>query len=1020
MTNNPTTIAILTDTYADYQKALVDRISIECNRRGYGALCITGRELESYLPVEQSGVLGGRLYSLLQGNVLSGLISLTGTIENGVDPVELEDFIGQFEVPKVSIGLELPGMPNVLVDDRMGMEDLVRHLIVSTKAKNIAFVQGFENDPYSDQREDIYRRVLAEAGCRVSESFVVRGNYDTYETYRVVSDLLRSDGDQIDAIVAANDAMALSAARAITSLGYDIPGDIAVTGFDDTGEASRHSPALTTVRQPLTAMAFQSVDLLVSQLMAPGKAKCESQVRVVKSELIIRGSTILGREGPEGDCRDSHSIDDLYDQIMFSMSGLPVPDNVNLRSLTDCLWKTLGDGGEHLSCMLKKSLLNDVTPATQHWWSNLCHQMESYSARMLLSTPKKRFIPVVVAALSVVKERIWAISMEREFDINQLRNAHAIMHLQMSSCTTQEDILATTTTWLECINPQRWFLVWYKSPLEKPDVEAKLTQVYGKGNSVSSCGECFESRQVLPDYLLSEFNEGLMALSPIHAGGLHFGYLLIDPIGVKSVDIASVSVSISNAMRGLYLTSKLNQKTDDLENANIELNQLAKYDGLTGLPNRWHFHQTLEQEFARSIDEDKSLALLFIDLDGFKAVNDNMGHDAGDKLLFIISKRLQRGMDTVNGYSFVARLGGDEFTMIVTVDRQSSQQVLAELSLTLLRLVAQPCKINGQSVVVSASIGYSIKSAEVQDTESLLGQADRAMYKAKATGRNCFIAYSPSIENINNHRMHLVQKLRNGLMNGDLQVHYQPRVDLSTGQICGAEALMRWSEIGEDGPVVVASPDDFIPAAERAGLIKELDFTALEQCLSQILRWRQYGIDIVISVNVSVVCLQQESFVSDVLKRIEHYQVKPSSIELEITESAAMGDVEANFTKLSMLKEAGVQLSIDDFGTGYSSLSYLKKFPVDNLKIDRSFIMEITEENGEIVAETAVVRAIVALGKSMRIGLVAEGIETRYQHEFVKKLGCIEGQGFYFSKPVSADEITDMLLQDVGSLKWAA
>ncbi len=1020
MINGRSTIAVLVDEYIDYQKALVDTIAAEHHSRGYGTLCITGRELESQTS-DVKNALGGRLYPLLQSNIISGLISLTGTIGNNVDLTELTNFVARFNVPKVSIGIELKGMPNVLVDDQSGMRDLVTHLITDTKAKNIAFLQGFVNDPYSDQRELIYRTVLKEAGFSVDESLIVRGNYDPFESYQVVHDLLRKHGNSIDAIVAANDAMALSAARAITALGYDIPGDIAVTGFDDTGEASKHSPALTTVRQPLALMARQSVLLLQEQIDYQVDGSLEPITAVVKSELVIRGSTLSGANGQAGLDSINSSADSLYEKIMTSMSGLSTPENVDLHAITESLWETLADGGDHLSLALNKSLVDSIGVEQQHWWSNLCHQIESCSELILESSTDKPFLPIIIAALSTVKERAWALSMEREFDIGRVRSAHANMHLRMSSCTTRADILATLTEWLDCIKPTRWYLVWYEKPLSSPDKQARLVQVSGLGEPISFNKGKFESIDVLPRSVADEMNDGLLVLSPIYAGGVYFGYLLIEPVGVKSADVDSVAVSIGNAMRNRYLMSKLKQKSADLEQANTELNQLAKYDALTGLPNRWHFHQRLNDAYINSNNEGVLLGVLFVDLDGFKLVNDSMGHDAGDNLLRIIADRLQQALDAFEGDAYVARLGGDEFTAIVQMNHLHGEQQIARLSAAMLKLVTQPCDIAGQSVVVSASIGYALNTQEVLSAESLLSKADIAMYRAKESGRNAAIPYTPDLEHADRQRLHLEQKLRKAISNGDLQIHFQPRIDLTSGRICGAEALMRWIEQEDDGSqVIVARPDQFILLAEKTGLIKQLDATALEQCLCQINEWKQIGIEITVSINVAVTCLQQDNFVNDVLSRIEHHGINPSLVELEITESAAMGDAVENFAKLDSLKKAGIRLSIDDFGTGYSSLSYLKKFPVDYLKIDRSFIMEITKENYEDTTETAVVRSIVALGKSLQIGLLAEGIETELQHQFVVSLGCDEGQGYYFHKPMPADELTKILMQDRELFKRAA
>lgn len=1005
------TIAILADDYIEYQKLLVNSIASEVKNCGYGALCIIGAEVDGCAQENQPGLLGGRIYPHVHGTVIDGLISLSGTIGNNVSVDKLSEFVTGYGVPAVSVGIELTGMPNVMVDDRTGMVNLVNHLIEDTTAQNFAFIQGLDHDPYSERREAIFRDILLESGIAINESLIVRGNYDPLLTYQVVLELLAEHG-RVDAIVAANDAMALSAARAVTSKGYEIPTDVLITGFDDTGEASRHSPALTTVRQPLFEIAKKSVSMLIDQLHgSAASARDGFESVTVNTELIIRGSTACSQNSALSSADFVLSSEEIFDRIKGSMVGLSAPQDFDLMALSESIYKTITESYDYFSEYINECLLDDIRIDQQHWWSNLCYQIESCANNLAKVAVDKTFRSLVVAALATVREKLWALSMEREFDVITYNNWHALLHLEMSSCIKQEEILATTATWIGHVKPKGWCLVWNDEPQPTPHRKSSVAQRLVDGR-LSTYQSLFETEQLLPAPFIRSLQSGLTVLSPICVGGLHYGYLLIDPDGIKSIDISAASRSIGNAMRSRYLRHKLELQARDLEWANYELEQLANHDALTGLPNRFHFEKKLQSAVA-STDDNKRLAIIFVDLDGFKGVNDSIGHKGGDRLLQIIADRLKKVVGKFTESGFVARLGGDEFTVIIDDASFLEDNGLDALSTEMLRCASRPCTINDSTVAVSASIGYTISTPNRFDASALLSQADSAMYLAKSAGKNAVSAYTSELAEADKQRRHLETNLRKALTNGELTVHFQPRINLATGLICGAEALTRWVVETKDGPVTVARPDQFIPIAEQFGMINDLDAVALDQSLRQVAHWESQGIDITVSVNVSVMRLQKSSFVNDVLESVKRFGVDPTSIELEITESAAMEDVEENIEKMRALKAAGIRLAIDDFGTGYSSLNYLKKLPVDNLKIDRSFIMELDEQNSGDGAETAVVRSIVALGKSMEIGLVAEGIETDHQREFVTALNCEEGQGYFYYKPMPGTELTQILLSQI-------
>ena len=433
-----------------------------------------------------------------------------------------------------------------------------------------------------------------------------------------------------------------------------------------------------------------------------------------------------------------------------------------------------------------------------------------------------------------------------------------------------------------------------------------------------------------------------------------------------------------------------------LERSNRELAQLANYDALTGLPNRTLFTERLEQTLSRAGRTGGSAGLLFLDLDGFKTVNDSLGHSVGDTLLRSVAKRLQgcvREADTVS------RLGGDEFTLIL--EHLDDAQDAARVAQKVLECLSHPFRLDEREVYIGASIGITTYPEDGDSVEALLRHADTAMYHAKAQGKNRYHFFTAELNRRVLEQVRLESDMRCGLQRGEFCLHYQPRVDLSTGHITSVEALARWQH-PERGLV---SPFHFIPVAERSGLIQPLGREMLRQACRQAKAWAAQGTPLRVAVNLSVKQLQQPTITDEVRAVLDEVGLEPRWLELEVTESAAMLDVDTTTKRLNELKQMGIYLSVDDFGTGYSSLSYLKHLPVSSLKIDKSFVQDISEETMPDSADAAIVRAVIALGQSLNFTLIAEGVETRAQQVFLEALGCHEAQGYLFSKPVPAEGI---------------
>jgi diguanylate cyclase (GGDEF)-like protein len=434
----------------------------------------------------------------------------------------------------------------------------------------------------------------------------------------------------------------------------------------------------------------------------------------------------------------------------------------------------------------------------------------------------------------------------------------------------------------------------------------------------------------------------------------------------------------------------------------VQLEHQANYDSLTGLPNRTLLHDRLKQAvYAQRTP--RNIAVVFMDLDHFKFVNDSLGHSTGDKLLKAMGERLRTALregDTVG------RVGGDEFVLILA--DQNNEEVIFRAMQRISARVAEPITIEGKELYVTCSAGISLYPQDGPDVDTLLKNADAAMYRAKEHGRSNFQFYTSEMNERVNERLALEGALRRALERQELLLHYQQKVDLKTGSIIGAEALVRWLH-PEWGLV---RPARFISLAEETGLIVPLGEWVLREACRQVRAWLDEGLKPgVVSVNLSARQFRQQDLVRMVSRILEETGLEPQHLEMELTESMVMHNVESAIATLQGLKSLGVRLSVDDFGTGYSSLSYLKDLPIDALKIDRSFVRDIG--GGAETGEGVLAQAIISLGHNLHLKVVAEGVETDAQVRFLKRHGCDEVQGFLYGEPV-APEAHARLLHSTG------
>jgi diguanylate cyclase (GGDEF)-like protein/PAS domain S-box-containing protein len=457
-----------------------------------------------------------------------------------------------------------------------------------------------------------------------------------------------------------------------------------------------------------------------------------------------------------------------------------------------------------------------------------------------------------------------------------------------------------------------------------------------------------------------------------------------------------LSISVLKDAQGT-ITHFISVFADISERKAVErrITHMAQHDFLTGLPNRMLLLDRMAQAISHAQRDGRRVALMFLDLDKFKYINDMLGHVIGDKLLQEVAGRISRNSRSVDT---VCRLGGDEFVLMLT--NMENADDVSGIAAKLLESVAGTCLIDGHEIEITTSIGIALFPDDGKDGSELLRHADAAMYHAKQNGRNNYHFFTSEMNRRALERMVIEKKLRHALERGEFALHYQPQIDLSTGRMVGAEALVRWAD-PENGEMI--PPARFIPIAEENGMIAPIGEWVLREACRQMAEWRKMGMrEIPVSVNLSAVQFRQKGLGENVRAILHQYGISPSNLELEITETAVMQDAEAAIALLKEMKDMGVRLAMDDFGTGYSSLSYLKQLPIDKLKIDQSFVRDIAHDPDD----AAIVSTIISMARNLKLKVVAEGVETNGQLTFLNQHGCDEGQGYYFAKPVPHDEFS--------------
>jgi diguanylate cyclase (GGDEF)-like protein len=536
-------------------------------------------------------------------------------------------------------------------------------------------------------------------------------------------------------------------------------------------------------------------------------------------------------------------------------------------------------------------------------------------------------------------------------------------------------------------------------------LEAELNKVEAFQCTVQLCTTLADALEQLgllePDVMLVNLelpdSSGLDTVERIRASNLTVPLVVITGNEDVTVELATIQAGaqdiISKEIFDFRLCARAIRHAIQRKAAEAQLAYMARHDQLTGLVNRSLFHDYVDQALSRTSRSDRMMALLYLDLDRFQHINDSLGTAAGDMLLKSAAQRLK---SCVRAGDTVGRLGGDEFAVVLEGLRNTRD--VARVAEKVLGVMSEPYDLGFDSLAVTPSIGVVMSGDDQSESGILTKSADIAMRRAKAEGGNSFCFFTPEMQVAMANRRTLEHDLRAAVAGQELVLHYQPQVELVGGRTTGMEALVRWQR-GSDG--ILVPPNHFIPIAEETGLIETIGEWVIEEACRQTAAWSREGMPLLcVSVNLSVRQLKPGRLVSLVQRALDNSGLPANQLELEVTESLLMEDVEAARVSLTELKDIGVRISVDDFGTGYSSMNYLKRFPIDTLKIDQTFVREVPSDPDD----TAITSAIIALGHALRLDVVAEGVETYSQMHFLQDQGCDRAQGFLLSRPKVASE----------------
>ncbi len=936
---------------------------------------------------------------------------------------ELLKTIEATKKPIVTIGYQENAINchSVLINNRQATKEAILHLVRTHGHKRIAFVGN--NDEHLDliERFEGYLEAITESGIPFDEGLVFHANDTLRQGGYHAADAMLAKGIDFTAIFAATDLNALAVIERLTEAGYRIPHDIAVIGFDDLDVAATSNPSLTTVRQSVADLARTSFDVLFQQINGD---VVEEPVIKIQTELVIRESCGCHSQKQaqtidvQKQLLESNSnLDNIlkrYDEFVYSWASATREKSFDFSNMFGARshWGVLALWDKKEGDQKKNLLVSQV-------FSKNGHPVPPIGSRISIEQfPLTEWIPPLqendfirvqsirnergdwgfIAIVGPVDELIFisaADITQVSFTVSAASLERDELFEKIESIAEQLEIVSRTTNdgiwdWDSITDTIQW-------NVRSHDIFSII------GEELPKDSEAFlqlinpQDGERVREVFKTHKNQGNVLKTECRICGKNGEELWVYITGDSICNQEGTTIQIIGSITNI----------SEKKIAEEQIKYLAFHDGLTGLPNRRLLHERLNHQMQLAKQNDYKLGILLIDLDRFKVINDTLGHHAGDVLIQQVGRLLEKNVLSSKFISTdsrekttVARLGGDEFVIFLSHIQDVSE--IESLGNSIVEKFSEPFYIQNHEVFTTASIGVSVYPDNGLDIDELIRCADMAMYKAKENGKNQLEIYSAEIDSRTMERFTMENQLRKALERKEFLLHYQPQYYIDSKEIYGMEALLRWKS-PERGMV---SPMDIIPLAEETGLIIPIGYWILREACRQNKYWMDQGYPpMIISVNISARQLQQKDFVENVKLILAETALPSRYLCLEITESAAIKNLENSKNMLRELDEEGIHIAIDDFGTGYSSLAMLKQLPITSVKIDRSFIRDMGVDKDD----AAIVRAIIAMAHSLELTVTAEGVETEEQRKILANEKCDLVQGYLLSKPLPKELVCETL-----------
>ncbi|MHA2936740.1 EAL domain-containing protein [Vibrio sp. RC27] len=1106
------TIAVLVGTLAStFQEGIMRGAAHVAEQHDYNIIGYCGGVINSPAPLS---LARAKVFDLIDTDFIAGVISPFSSHMRYLDERESQSFVDRFtSVPVVNIGSYLDGYTNVVSDYEDSFTKLLAHLYHEHGYRNICLMRGPEQHGSSEQRCEIYKRLMAEYNLPFDEEMIIYSDLNGIASKSKFQSFWRKKRHPIDAVITLNDNQALGVISACECLGIRVPEDLAVIGSMNTLEGMFASPKLTSMQEPLFELGQAAALELIAQIDGALPSK---EIRIPTSLVIrqscgcrkssaykIRSTSYELGQTPIGSNDDpifEEMRANLFDVIEKYKGGV---ERQELDHLLDLFKQAVcGYSIDDFVLALTHKLENSIKSEDVVTWLALATILQRATLKYLEFNRSKTLLELQTQLVNL-KDDVGQLSLKFQlFETDYYLNYFRFI---VNDLNSSFDLSKIKNYAIDILNLTEFHISVFKNTNEDMLVAKNLVSVSGGiKNSLSEKDNDFIAKNLIPESHVTIQERYSLMVFPLSFRDKPIGFMVTNLSNKKGTAFENLRAIISSALKNELLIQDLtdaekrfsdiahstsnwlwetnvenrftycsesvtdivgyrpeqmigrvfsdfdiegdseflhkirNQEIltdqecwcrhrngsvihllisatpieirhrfsgyrgifEDITEQKLQENKikaLAYSDILTALPNRTLFQQKLKESIVFSKARDEIFALMFIDLDHFKNINDSLGHAAGDLLLVEIAKRLK---EALRSQDIIARFGGDEFTIILP--NITNKKEIVDIINKIFNNTQAPIVVHGKPIYCTLSIGVSLYPYDGDDTQTLLQRGDSAMYLAKSQGRNGYVFYDKFIEKKNAERNMYEAILREAIVSDGFYLELQPQVSASTGLVVGFEALVRIKspEYGVIGPY------QFISLAEELGLIGQIDEWVFEAVCAHYRDWCKRGIKPKrISVNLSAMQLCSATLLTTYINILKKYDVDPGFILLEITENALIQNEKMALRSLQGFQQYGVSIALDDFGTGYSSLSCINLYPIDVIKIDRSFIIDAVENS----KNKAIIEAIVLIAKNLELNVVAEGVETQEQYQFIRNLGCHAIQGYYFYRPLSVAQAEALL-----------